>query len=129
MLSPKFRFGKTERLCKQKHIEELFAQGQSFHKYPFKILYTLGEDLSVSGTSVKVLLAVPKKKIRKAVKRNLLKRRMREAYRVRKHLIAEDMSDGVWLHLGIIYIADKVLPFSEIESAMSDMMEQLIQKL
>ncbi len=74
----KFTFKKSERLSSKKDIQELFNNGSSFYLYPFKVI-TLPADTSKLH---QVLFSVPKRLFKRAVDRNLLKRRMREAYRL-----------------------------------------------
>ena len=66
-----FRLPKSERLHSVKLIEELFSEGSSFFLYPFKVVYKGRAPLEEAGTAV--LFSVPKKKLRKAHQRNLVK--------------------------------------------------------
>ncbi|RZL13992.1 MAG: ribonuclease P protein component [Pedobacter sp.] len=77
-----YTFRKEERLCSRKHLELLFKNGSSFLLYPFRVSYIFIEDkLEIP---VQVVINVPKKRYKRAVDRNLLKRRIREAYRLNK---------------------------------------------
>jgi ribonuclease P protein component len=72
-------FGKSERLSGQKLIDTLFSDGKSYVVPPFRIVWFKYEITGVFP--VRLLISVSKKKIKKAVDRNLIKRRIREAYR------------------------------------------------
>ena len=78
----KYTFPKDEKLTSEKLIKELFDKGSSFYLYPFKVFFMPhpGED----QPSHQVLITVSKKLFPRAVDRNLIKRRMREAYRLNK---------------------------------------------
>ena len=81
-MSKIYSFPKEERLCNKRLIDELFHNGSSFLCYPFKVSW-----MTVSQPQkfpAQVLFSVPKKRFKSAVDRNLLKRRMREAYRLNK---------------------------------------------
>lgn len=79
-----YTFRKEERLCSRKHLDLLFKNGSSFLLYPFRISY-LFIDVP-AGIPVQVVINVPKKRYKRAVDRNLIKRRIREAYRLNKQL-------------------------------------------
>ena len=77
-----YTFRKEERLCSRKHLDLLFKNGSSFLLYPFRISYLfIDEPASIPA---QVVINVPKKRYKRAVDRNLLKRRIREAYRLNK---------------------------------------------
>jgi ribonuclease P protein component len=75
-------FKKEERLCSKKLLEKLFHNGSSFLVYPFRIV-SIPETLADSPA--KVVIAVSKRKFKRAVDRNLIKRRIREVYRLNKN--------------------------------------------
>jgi ribonuclease P protein component len=102
-----FSFRKEERLKKRKDIQELFNKGSSFYLYPFKVYALPGG----SAPFHQVLISVSSKNFKRAVDRNLIKRRVREAYRLQKHKLPENK-----LVLGFIYTAKEILPFREIEN-------------
>lgn len=86
----KHTFPKTERLSSVILIEKLFAGGsKSLPAFPLRIVYmpVEGEELP----AVSVLISVPKKRFKRAVKRNRVKRQIREAYRKHKYLLIDPL--------------------------------------
>ncbi|HEX7014124.1 MAG TPA: ribonuclease P protein component [Cyclobacteriaceae bacterium] len=106
-----FSFRKSERLYKRKEIQELFEKGSSFHLYPFRVLVMRQDP---PGPNHKILISVPNRVFRKAVDRNLLKRRIREAYRLQKHKLPSGP-----LTVGFVYTGTKLLSFAEISQKMT----------
>ena len=97
---------KRERLCGKKDIEELFSKGRFGVSGCFK--YCVRRD---NGQGVhRIMISVSKKLFRRAVRRNLLKRRIRESYRRLKHTLPE----GGGLDILFIYNTKEILPYSEI---------------
>ena len=88
MVNRRYTLSKEERLSWKRYIDLLFAKGQSFVAFPLRVVYLAVEEETLAPVSI--LVSVPKKKFRRAVKRNLIKRQVREAYRVRKY----DLIDG-----------------------------------
>ena len=111
----RFRFRKEERLCSQKLIEKLFAEGKSLLVYPYKIVF-LGIDFD-GNYPAKVALAVSKKLYKKAVHRNVIKRRMREAYRLHKHELFLD-GEPSKKAIMFIYVGKEILSSQQMEKAM-----------
>jgi ribonuclease P protein component len=100
-----FSLGKNERLSKEIWIQELFTKGSSFYFHPFKVLYLPHPD---PGSTVnEVLFSVPKRQFKRAVDRNAIKRRLREAYRLNKSLFPDSPKN--WL-IAYIYTAKTILP-------------------
>jgi ribonuclease P protein component len=121
-MSEKFR--KAERLCSKKIIRQLFSSGKSYSAYPVKLLYL--ETSKDEKAPVKVLISVPKKNIRSAVKRNLIKRRIREAYRRNKKDLLETMKiKNKGVTLGFIYTAKQEILFSEIQNKIIQTLQRL----
>ena len=123
------RFSKDERLCSRIAIQELFDTGSGFNKYPIRIVF-LKKTAETAETHIQVLVSVSKKKFKRANKRNLLKRRMREAYRLNKSVIYEALGkQSVLLNMGIIYLSSDILPYKDIEQAMIAAFNKLIKQL
>ena len=113
-----FKFPKAEKLTGKKKIEELFQNGSSFFLHPFLVKY-----LRTDEEIHRILISVPKKKFKRAVDRNLLKRRMREAYRLNKQLIYDQPE--TFYHVGFIYQDTKALAYSVIEEKLVILLKRL----
>src|SRR5476651_487329 len=77
-----YTFKKEERLCNKKLIDGLFHNGSSFLCYPFKASWMFVDN--TQQFPAQIVFSVAKKRFKRAVDRNLIKRRMREAYRLHK---------------------------------------------
>ncbi len=120
-----YSFKKEERLCSKKLIEELFHNGSSFLLYPFRVVW-LKHDLLVPFP-VQVIINVPKRRFKKAVDRNLIKRRIREAYRLNKltDIYQHLCNTTGQLLLGIHYVGKTIEEFNVIEKKLKTVLAQL----
>ncbi len=117
-------FQKGEKLCSQRTIGEIFLTGASFLCYPLKVVWKY-ENLP-SPFPVQVVFSVPKRLFKRAHDRNLLRRRIREAYRTRKSGLYQVLeSEDKKMALMIVYIAKEELEFGQIDSAITKIIERL----
>ena len=77
-----YTFKKEERLCNKRLLKKLFHNGSSFLVYPFRIVHL--QEMIPLPFPVQVVIAVPKRNFKRSVDRNLIKRRIRESYRLYK---------------------------------------------
>jgi len=108
-----FGFPKEQRLCSRRIINGLASEGKVLFKYPFKVYYKPGEE-----EFPRYVISVPKKSFKRAVWRNTLKRRTREAIRLNQSAALADFSADYLF----VYIAQKQLPFEEIQAAVVDIL-------
>lgn len=104
-------FRKEERLKSARDIDALFEAGSGAKVYPLAIRYRQSDSLACH----QVAFSVPKRRIKLAVKRNLIKRRMREAYRLNKPALPPG-GTGCW-QMMLIYLAPEELDYEQIERA------------
>lgn len=123
-----FTLKKDERLCSQKVLGELFTSGESFLVYPLKVVF-LKTDAS-QPHPVQAAFAVSKRNFKRAVKRNLMKRRMREAYRLNKLALYDELA-AKELHIAamFIFIGKDLAEFAAIEKAMISALKKIAAKL
>jgi ribonuclease P protein component len=111
-----FTFRKKDRLYGRKAVGQLFAEGKVYFQYPYKVTWKVVPD--DSSFTVQMLVTVPKSYSKKAVARNLIKRRIREAYRLQKHILTENAKLNhlhVAAQLAIIYVAKEPLEYFFLE--------------
>lgn len=114
----RYTLNKEERLCSKKLIERLFAGGnRSFPMFPLRVVYMpLSPDENTADTSI--LISVPKKRFKRAVKRNLVKRQVREAYRRNKYILLDALKAQeapCKMVLAFIWLDNKIHATEEVE--------------
>lgn len=119
---------KAERLCSKALIERMFSgQSTSFSVYPLRVVFLPVEKKEEVATSI--LISVPKKRFKRAVKRNRVKRQIREAYRKHKHELLRTFSEKEeGLAIAFIYLSNELAPSLEIEHKMKILLARIIEK-
>lgn len=117
-----FTFKKIERLCSKTAIDALFKQGKSKTQFPLKVIYLPAE--FESPFPARAMFVVPKKKHKRANKRNILKRRMREVYRLHKHSLYKHLNDQK-IDLMFIMLSNEEHDYKEIEKSMCSLLNSL----
>ena len=113
-----FSFSKDERITNKKIIQNLFESGKKIIFSPFILRY-LDERKESKN---KVLISVSKSKIKSSVKRNLLKRRIRESYRLNKNIIK-----GLGYSFAFVYSSSKILSYNEINKSLVELLNKVNQ--
>jgi len=124
---PKNSFPKIEHLCGEKRLSRLFNEGKAFIVYPLRIIYIVEQKSDIVTASI--LVSVPKKRFKHAVKRNRLKRLMREAYRLNKHLLIDKLNENnLQIQLAFNYVSDEEMDFLTIEKKVKSAIQKIIEK-
>lgn len=115
---------KKERLSVGTDLSRLFASGRYGFTDGFRYCYRTGNELPFN----RIVVSVPKKCFRRAVKRNLLKRRIREAYRLNKNLLPVNAEKG-GTDIIFIYRTKDILDFNTIVLSVRNILESLVAKV
>ena len=109
-------FPKQERLSGRSAIARVFEQGNSIFKHPLKLYFIENP----TSEATRFLVSVPKRAFKRAVDRNLLKRRIREVYRLNKAEI-----EGKKYDIACIYVGKEIVPYSIIETKLLELLLRL----
>ena len=126
-----FTLPKKERLCNRKEIDRLFdGANRSLSAYPLRVVYTL-VPREHDGVVARMMVSVPKRCFKRAVKRNRVKRQVREAYRKQKHLVsgAMDNHPGQTLAVAFIWLSDKLFDSRHIDERVGMLLTRISEVL
>jgi hypothetical protein len=131
-----FKLSKWERICSRTQLERLFTGGKSksFSVFPLRVVYLLTNqpdgDLQHEAP-VKMMVSVSKRHFKRAVKRNRVKRQVREAYRLNKEIVVSSMADtpNRQLLLGFIWMSDELHDTDTVERSMQVLLKRVADKL
>ena len=123
----RFTFGKAEHLCLEKEIDRLFLSGERFLAFPLQVVFLSAEN---GGGVASVLFSVSKKRFKRAVHRNRVKRLMRECFRLNKAPLYELLEEkNMSLSMAFVFI-DKELPdYQLVEKGMLKAIDKLMERL
>ena len=122
---PGLRLYKKEKLCSPTAIDRLFDRNSgsdSAVEYPLRAVWRPDNE-RFSDAPLAFVISVPKKRIRHAVDRVTLRRRIREAYRLSHHQYP--VADGQRLDVAFIYIADKPKNYASIARAVNALLSKI----
>ncbi len=122
------RFGHDERLRGEIRVSRLFSEGQSFVIYPYRVVYRINNSSTYPNTAI--LISIPKKRFKRAVKRNRIRRCTKEAFRLNKKILNTPLhAAGISLDIALIYLDKAILPYSTIERRIQELLEKLLTKV
>lgn len=121
----KYTFNKKEKLKSQKLIEQLFAEGQSVAVYPLRLVYL--QTHFDEPVKIKAGVSVSKRHFKKAVDRNRIKRLMKEAFRLNKTAIFNNISNQYAFM--ILYIGNDGTDFDSVNTKMKALLQKFTDKV
>lgn len=123
----RFFFSKKEKLASEKEIEQLFNGGISNFIYPIRVLFDIS---SSKQNECKVLISAPKRFLKTAVERNLVKRRIRESYRLNVSDLKKKIFEAnVSVNIAFIYGSTKIVSYKTIDTIISKHLASIISKI
>jgi len=127
-LNQLYTFTKEERISSRTEISLLFEKGTGFIAYPFRVLFV--EKQPVAETRAAVLISVPKRKFKLAVKRNGIKRLVRENYRLNKNDLTSFLENRkTGLLIAFLFVGNEMPDCSSVESAVKKAFDELKNRL
>lgn len=133
---------KSARIHHRSLQERLFVEGSKLHEFPLKVIWNsltleqlqknFRDEVPDLIGPVQVLVSVPKKKRRKAVDRVLMRRRIREAFRLNRTMLLDavrEVASVRTLSVGIIYMKEANVKYTEIEEKLRKLMARLAEQL
>jgi len=136
---------RDERLRGERTISQLFDKGKTFFQAPYKVFWNKsqrqGQEVQIQRQegqgqalplqySCRFAVSVPRRRFKRATKRNLLKRRTREAFRTNKQILNLNVTKREeQIHLILIYSIDKILPFIEIDEAVKKILQRISKRI
>jgi len=123
----RFTFKKEERLYGHAALDSVYNNGKHLQVDSIKIIYL---EVPKGNFPCRVVFSVPKRSFKKAVNRNLIKRRMREIYRNHKHILYNDLNEKEKsIHIYIIYLSKEIIPFDELKDATLKALKIVVNRL
>lgn len=125
---------KRERINSKKTIDRLFGGGhsKSMSAFPLRVVYAM-QERSSKEAEVAMMVGVPKRLFKSAVKRNRVKRQVREGYRLNKHVLEtvekELLSSNKQLLIAFIWTDDKLHPSAEVHKKVRSLMEHIAERI
>ena len=125
-----FSLSKNERLKSKKNIDTLFLNGKAFFVFPYSVKYLIFDELINQVEALKLVASVPKRKFKRANKRNTIRRRLKESYRINKVELKQLLINKIKsMHLLITYNVSEELPYQEMNEKMKKVLQILGEKI
>ncbi len=113
---------RNERLRGKRSVSELFGEGHSGFVFPIRYMWIEGAAEGTELPNAEVLFTVPKRFHKRANRRNLLRRRVKEAYRLQRAELGGGLSS---LHIALVYSTKEILEYDRISRAVAKIMTQI----
>lgn len=127
-----FTLPKQERLCSRTLIEQLFL-GHSQHKkeWPVRVVYQVVKRKDEDDAQTEVLMSVSKRYFKRAVKRNLVKRQLRESYRLHKSILTDVLAlhPDTKILIAFIWLSGQTYDSVKVEKAVKAALEKVVDSL
>ncbi len=124
-----YTFPKAEHLCLKREIEALFSAGSaSMTAFPLRLTFRPAER-PAQEPRVKVMMSVSKRHFKHAVDRNRAKRQMREAYRLQKHTVLQNLPEGTAYNAAFIWLSSTPQPSQLVHKRMGSLLHRMAERI
>ena len=125
----KIGFNKSQHLCGEVTISQLFRDGKAFLVFPLRVVYRVEERAEADKCAVvRVLTSVPKKQFKHAVDRNRFKRLIRESYRLQQHELNEVLeAKGLVMDVAFTAVHNQLPEFDFLKNRMARILSKLVE--
>lgn len=124
---------KEERLHGRNAVENLFkkAGSRSMVSFPLRVVYTISDAEEARDVRVRMLVSVPKKHFKRAVKRNRVKRQVREAYRKNKHSLCDAVAamPAACLDMAFVWLDDELHSSADVEKHLVRLLQRMEERI
>lgn len=122
-------FNKSQHLCGEVTISQLFRDGKAFLVFPLRVVYRVEERAEADKRAVvRVLTSVPKKQFKHAVDRNRFKRLIRESYRLQQHELNEVLeAKGLVMDVAFTAVHNQLPEFDFLKNRMARILSKLVE--
>ena len=126
-----FTLGKEERICSRRLIESLFKGGDSraLSAFPLRVVYRLEPRKETGKAVAQMMVSVSKRHFKKAIKRNRVKRQIRETYRKHKYEVIEKVPEDSLLLMAFIWIGNKLYDTKVVEERITGLLTRISERL
>lgn len=126
-----FTLSKQERICSKKLIEELFTGtvSRSITAFPLRAVF-LKRQQTGGEPQAAMLVSVPKRYFKRAVKRNRVKRQVRESFRRNRHLLDDKLQAGHHaVAIAFVWLTDSLYSTAEVEHRVTQLLTRINERL
>lgn len=124
----RFGLSKSQKLCGDTAIDMLFSRSATDSSaslaYPLRGVWRTNPARRDNNADLRFLISVPKKRLRHAVDRVTMRRRIRESFRLSRLDYPALLDRSI--DLGIVYVADKPLPYSIINRSLNKLLARML---
>lgn len=126
------RFPKAQKLWGETSVDYLFSHGASVMRFPLRAVYLAKSEKRDGEAPLRMMVSVGKKKFKRAVKRNRVKRLVREAWRLAKAPLEQAVAQApgvATFHVAFIFTGKEMPEMPAIEAAVAKITDKLIASL
>lgn len=126
------RLYKFEKLCSKTAMELLFAKGKREMCYPIMTAWRLAPMLKgIDDPAARFVISVPKKRLRHAVDRVQMRRRIREAYRLSRHILAPiyEGENPQVPEIAFVFVANHLKDYASVKRAMEKHLNKIVENV